>query len=101
MKKNRYLISLFLSILLLSGCNSWLDLEPTNKVDDKKLFSTYEGFRVSLNGIYQSISSGQLYGREMTWGAASVIGQDYLGGQIGTSSIYTYVQTYEYDRSST
>ncbi len=101
MKMNRYLISLLISIILLSGCDGWLDLEPGNKVDDTKLFSSYEGFRVSLNGIYHSISSGQLYGREMTWGTASVLGQDYLSGSTGTSTSYQYVQAYDYSRSTT
>ncbi len=99
--KNKYLIINLLFSLLLPGCNKWLDIEPSNKVDDTKLFSTYEGFHNSLNGIYHSIASGKLYGREMTWGTASVIGQDYISGSTGTSSTYQYMQLYDYSRSTT
>ena len=100
MRKYIYLMMTILAIALFSSCDEWLDLEPSDKVDDSKLYGTYEGFRNSLNGIYTSISEGELYGREMTWGLLSVLGQDYLSGSSGTSSTYQYAQQYNYTRST-
>lgn len=99
MRKHKFIMAI-LVITLCSSCDNWLDLEPSDKVDDSKLYSTYEGFRNSLNGIYTSISEGELYGREMTWGLLSVLGQDYLSGSSGTSSTYQYAQQYNYTRST-
>ena len=42
---------LFLFVLTLMGCNSWLDAKPEDRVTDKQLYSTVQGFRTALNGI--------------------------------------------------
>ena len=100
MKKYSFLTFLLCFFIAFTSCNDWLEVEPSDKIDDSKLFSSYAGFRSSLNGIYEAIAVGKLYGREMSWGTASVIGQDYSSGSSGTNSTYTYMQTYDYERSS-
>ena len=100
MKKYSFLTFLLCLFIAFTGCNDWLEVEPSDKIDDSKLFSSYEGFRTSLNGIYQAISDGKLYGREMSWGTASVIGQDYRSGSTGTSSYYQYLHIHDYERST-
>ena len=91
----RYTLMLFLFVILFSRCNSWLAVEPTDKVDDEKLFSDYRGFRNSLNGIYQALSSSELYGRELSWGFLSCLEQSYEDNSIGTD--YEKVKSYDYE----
>ena len=91
----RYTLMLFLFVILFSRCNSWLAVEPTDKVDDEKLFSDYRGFRNSLNGIYQALSSSELYGRELSWGFLSCLVQSYEDNSIGID--YEKVKSYDYE----
>lgn len=94
MKRYSYIIMLFVSMTVLGGCNSWLDVEPTDKVDDEKLFADYRGVRNSLNGIYQALSSPELYGRELSWGFISCLEQSYEDNSLGSN--YKNLQTYDY-----
>jgi hypothetical protein len=64
-------------VLCCSGCNKWLDVQPENNLSDDKLFATADGYRIALNGVYQQVSSQQLYGRTLSWGLASAIAQEY------------------------
>lgn len=65
------------SLVLLSGCNKWLDVQPTDQISDKNLFADATGFRNALNGVYQQASTQNLYGKQFSWGLNSTIGQDY------------------------
>ena len=73
------------ALAVFASCNSWLDVEPTDKIDDKKLFKDAQGFRSSLNGIYGTLASQSLYGRNLTWGMTSFLGQDYVTDAGGTA----------------
>ena len=55
------LIYVLLALLSLSSCNNWLDVELDNKVDDNKLFSSAEGFKEALAGVYSELSKQSLY----------------------------------------
>ena len=39
-------------LLLCGSCNSWLDVDLKNQMEEHKLFSTEEGFREALVGVY-------------------------------------------------
>src|SRR5690606_3101466 len=84
-----YSILLSLIALLLSSCGKWLDISPENRISDDKLFSEASGVRNALNGIYQQISDQSLFGRELTWGLYSSMGQDYRMEDI--AAVYRYV----------
>lgn len=60
------LIYVLLALLSLSSCNNWLDVELDNKVDDNKLFSSAEGFKEALAGVYSELSKQSLYGQALT-----------------------------------
>ena len=77
MKKVSYIVLTLLSLVLLAGCNKWLDIEPKDQASDDKVFKDYVGFRNALNGIYEMLSKQSLYGREMSWGFASALAQTY------------------------
>lgn len=95
MKRYYYIFLLLLSASIFSGCSSWLDVEPTDKINDEKLFSDYTGFRNALNGIYQVLSSSELYGRELSWGFVSCLEQSYDDNNLGKK--YKNLQKYDYE----
>lgn len=63
--------------LLFQACNSWLDITPAAQVNDKKIFSTPQGFQDILNGIYIDASREVLYGKNLLFGMVDVLAQYY------------------------
>jgi hypothetical protein len=86
MKKNRIItwITAALAGVTLS-CNDWLDVASETLVVDDEMFATYDGYREALNGIYLSCGAPALYGRNLTWGMASVMGQEYIHDDLALS----------------
>ncbi|MRG43566.1 RagB/SusD family nutrient uptake outer membrane protein [Chitinophaga sp. SYP-B3965] len=73
----RTILPALMSVLLFSGCNKWLDVKPSAQSNDTQIFGDADGVKTAVNGLYQGISTGDLYGRELTWGLNSALGQDY------------------------
>ena len=49
--------NILLSALVLfsfSSCSDWFEVTPENEISKEDLFSTYDGFRTALNGIYRN-----------------------------------------------
>lgn len=61
----------------MTSCNDWLEVSADSRVVQEDLFSSYEGYRTALNGIYRLLGAPELYGRELSWGMASALGQNY------------------------
>ncbi|MFC3196115.1 RagB/SusD family nutrient uptake outer membrane protein [Parapedobacter deserti] len=74
-----YINTIFLTLLAasLSSCNDWLDVEPKSQVRDLDLFATETGFKEALAGVYSTLTTESLYGREMTFGLMGVIGYEW------------------------
>jgi hypothetical protein len=97
MKKNK-IITALLSLLLLQGwttsCSDWLEVDTSTNVKQEVLFSDPDGYRTALNGLYRLLSGVELYGRNLTWGVASVLGNNYdatrLPGPLSTSYPTSY-----------
>ena len=64
----------------------------------EQLYGSYEGFRTAINGLYYLISQQDLYGRDLTWGAASVLGQNYDNKEVNAR--YWDLTSYTYGTSS-
>lgn len=78
MKKYLLNISMaMLTITMITSCSKWLEVQPVDRVSDETLFENPAGFRSALNGIYQQLAKPELYGRQLTWGMLSAMGQDY------------------------
>ena len=75
-------------LLPLGGCSNWLDVIPEDSVDEKDLFSTGEGYRNALNGVYRQMSQTSMYGQQMSWGFIDVLGQLYNTQKLSNSSAY-------------
>ncbi|HEY8388233.1 MAG TPA: RagB/SusD family nutrient uptake outer membrane protein [Parasegetibacter sp.] len=80
----KFICTAFICTSLLAGCSKWLDVQPVDQISDEKLFADADGFRNAINGLYQQMSSGSLYGRELTWGINSVLAQDYTAANLTT-----------------
>lgn len=63
--------------ILLSSCNKWLDVEPSDRIAGDKLYKTSDGFLSALNGIYTSLNNPSLYGQNLTVGMIDIMGQYY------------------------
>ncbi len=92
------LIYVLLALLSLSSCNNWLDVELDNKVDDNKLFSSAEGFKEALAGVYSELSKQSLYGQALTMEYVDLMAQYY--SYTGVSQSYTYWNDFDYSNSS-
>lgn len=79
-------------LLSLGGCSNWLDVSPEDSVDEKDLFSTGEGYRNALNGVYRQMSQGSMYGQEMSWGMLDVMGQLYSSTGLSDYNHYGIVR---------
>lgn len=66
-----------LGIVFFSSCGNWLDVEPSDQVSEEQQYSKAEGFYNQLNGIYKTVASQNLYGKELTWGFLDVLAQYY------------------------
>lgn len=82
MKKIFQFILPALTIACLASCNKWLDVQPSNQISDTELFKDADGIRIALNGIYQNVADPELYGRQLTWGLNSALGQDYTTASL-------------------
>lgn len=87
MKLKKFLIICILPIVL-NSCNDWLDVDPQDTVTEEELFSTYEGYRNALHGVYRQMSSYDMYGQEMSWGLVDVMGQLYYKSRFKSSTAY-------------
>ena len=79
---NRTIRNIGLTVLLgcmvgIQSCTSWLDITPEAQVNDEKMFSTQQGFKDVLNGIYITASSEKLYANNLLFGFVDALAQYY------------------------
>ena len=61
-----------------TGCSDWLDYTPEDKQTYDKQFSTEEGFHNAVNGCYNLLISGSLYGYNLTYGPIEAMRNCYF-----------------------
>lgn len=96
MKKTYILLLASFALLSTVSCEKWLDVNPADEVTEEDLFKVGTGYRVALNGVYKNLSSSSLYGRELTWGMADVLGQCYDSFEFSTGHAYKDFSSFEY-----
>lgn len=72
MKKSIYVILICFAFI---SCQNWLDLTPYDRIGEDDLFATEDGFQQALTGIYARMSKSDLYGMELSFGMADLLGQ--------------------------
>lgn len=73
-----------LLVVVMSSCDSWLDLKPIDKVLEDQLYETEEGFKQSLMGVYVELNQGTLYGGDLMFRMVEILAQRYNLGSIGS-----------------
>lgn len=86
----KYIFILFILSTVLSGCTKFLDVTPEDQVYEKDLFSDRAGFEAAIASVYSSLSSPDLYGREMKFG--------FLETLVGTYNLPN--QSHDYYRGA-
>lgn len=81
------------------ACNDWLDVKPKTEMEAEEMFSTEQGFKDALAGVYTAITKPSLYGRELTYGIADVVAQQW--SNIGSNHRYANALKYEYEATNT
>lgn len=95
-RKRNIVCLLFVMLLTMSSC-SWLDVSPSNEVNEEDMFSKGDGYRNALNGLYLKLSESSFYGRNLSWGFIEVLGQQYLTDFMERTSTYYKAAGYKYD----
>jgi len=68
---------LLLGTSLLTSCDDYLDVAPSDKQTADQLFANKAGFYTAANGIYDALAGDELYGKQMTWEAVDILSKSY------------------------
>ncbi len=104
MKSKIFQVPIVLIALLMlfsvTACNNWLDVKPKTEEEAEELFSTLDGFKAALAGVYIGLSQPELYGREMSYGMVGILGQEWGSGATldNSYSAYSYLLDYNYEQ---
>lgn len=77
MKRIIICLSAIIGTLTLAGCSDYLDVTPSDKQTAAQLYATKSGFYTAENGVYDALSSDDLYGKQMTWEAVDLMSKRY------------------------
>ena len=83
--KNLFL--LFTILLGLNSCNSWLDVQPYDRVAEDVVFESVKGFENALNGIYIELNTNSLYGQYLSCEMIEIMAQRY---SVNKSNAFNY-----------
>ncbi|ATL46057.1 hypothetical protein COR50_02140 [Chitinophaga caeni] len=64
-------------LLMCTACSKWLDVKPSTQVSETEQFSSEQGFKDALIGVYQQMAQSSLYGKELTYSFVDILGQNY------------------------
>ena len=73
---NRYIYG-FIAVILTSACG-FLDIDTPGIVNNGKMFENGQGFIDAIDGVYASMASDGLYGKELSFGFIDEIAQLYF-----------------------
>lgn len=90
-------------VLSVSSCSEWLNVQPSNQTSADELFKTEAGFQEALSGVYTLMTKEEAYGKEMTYGFADVVAQQWDLSKLNTSSSTPYygAKTYDFETEIT
>lgn len=96
MKKILYTMILA-SCTLLTSCDDWLEVKPYDKISERELLKSEEGYQKMLNGIYIDLNSEALYGKTLTVEMIEVMGGAYtIGTDNSVWGNYKDLSSYKY-----
>ena len=94
MKKTIYiLIAGLVGMFSLASCDDWLDVSPNTDVPAKELFTTENGYKSALAGLYIVMTEEDTYGKNLSFGLMEQLAQMYdklPDGTTNRSTVYIY-----------
>lgn len=69
-------------VLSLASCERWLAVGSDTEATQEMLFKNYNGFYTAANGVYRLLGAQELYGRHLSYGTASVLGNNYDAAKL-------------------
>lgn len=66
-----------LLILLVTSCNKWLEVQPSDRVTEQTAFSSLQSFKKVLNGIYIEMNQDAVYGKALSVEFIDILAQYY------------------------
>nr|WP_121270500.1 RagB/SusD family nutrient uptake outer membrane protein [Pedobacter schmidteae] len=92
--KSLKLAYLFIICLLVStSCKKFLDVQPESEVTKEQLFTTEEGFKEALNGVYTYCATRDLYGGNLTISNLDIMAQNYTLTDLNLQKIAAFKYT--------
>ena len=79
--------------VLLFSCADWLDVNPKTDMKSEVLYTTENGFKSALTGIYGRMSKGSAYGGTLTFNFMEQLAQRYDQKEVSETErakIYDY-----------
>lgn len=76
--KKIHLIILVGVMSLLFSCEKFLDVQPRGTFVEDVMFQDVQGYRDAMYGVYASMASPQLYGRNMSYDFLDKLGQMFI-----------------------
>lgn len=101
MKKKTLNICVCCLLLLCSSCSDWLDVNPKTNVKEEDLFSTEQGFKEALTGVYIAMCNNSLYGKQLTYGLLDILAQRYNTQSQSATLDYTTTDWYTFPSQKT
>ena len=92
-KKFFIYIAGIISILSFASCSDWLDVTPNTDVPAEELFTTENGFKSALAGLYITMTEENTYGKNLSFGLMEELAQMYdklPDGTTNRNSVYIY-----------
>jgi hypothetical protein len=84
--------------MLTASCSDWLDVRPDTEIKEEVLFSTEEGYKSALTGVYKRLAKQELYGGNMSFDFMEKLVQRYDNYNSWEVSNADRAKLYEYDK---
>lgn len=98
MKKKYIYLCVVLTVVLGTSCERFLDINPKGALEQDKMFADVQGYRDAMYGVYATMASEDLYGRNLSWGFMDVAGQMFL--YDNANELDPYIASFDYRNMS-
>ncbi|NLI36265.1 MAG: hypothetical protein GX416_07130 [Bacteroidales bacterium] len=93
-------IFLLSALMLLGSCSDWLDVNPVTEVRESKLYSSEEGYKEALNGVYILLGQKELYGKTVTMYIPEMIAHTWAVPTESKDPTGYYLTKFDYSNSN-
>lgn len=88
---NKHIAGLAFAMLIgttaLTSCDDYLDVRPKGEKLEADQFKTSEGIEAAIYGVYGSMQSSSLYGKDLYWGLTDIMAQDLSQNKESEGSV--------------